>query len=1035
MRRQHSRQTRLSATGCLVGMAFMLSSLAAGAEWWDQSWHFKSPVEVEVGAAGFTAEYQANFSLLAEVAGQAGAFDENSVRVVSAGNEIPFVFVKSYGYDAAASAVGRLKWVVEPAQAGETKRRYDVYFDLVENGPKPARAYPDLEKASKPRVNLFPNSGFDVRADGEAQGWQRYGAGYEFDGRVGRASAPSVRCENRSAKDHRGVACPLELNHRTPRPVLVSGWSKAENVSGRRDRNYSIYVDITYDDGSKLWAQTAEFSTGTHDWERSERWIQPKKPIKTLRTHALFRGHTGVVWFDDLSIEVLEPEDPPALATVECLGERGRAAPPLYSLSAADGLKLGLVRGSGRVGQVAVGGRDATHAPSSVFSGFFVRDVANRSDFVPLRGELRAQDGRMRQTSNLPGLGIELQATYEAKDTHVEVAGEVVDTSGKDRAVTLEYRLPIDAVGWQWGENVLSARAIETNAVCSNTLYPFSTIDNGEAGIALGIPMDMPCVFGLDYDSRGALRTSLLRFDFGLTQDTAKFPGRARFRFVVFAFSVPKVGQRSAHTAWGFRSALKKWYTIFPEFFVKRVEHEGIWLWGAGDLSKRIPDLDDFGFGFDEGPMCPVKFDNEHGIHTFANTCQPMQHWAYLGEYDEEPDLSPQQAAAIAQAAAEKNPKRAEAYRILVNAGIHDKDGHYLGGYIHNDVWEAFGGTGRRWSMPMWVNGDPELPRPNMALSKMDMFRRRQPRPVATHGRIDGAYIDNVFWTLLSNYRRDHFKHSDLPLTFDRRTLQVVQPVSWGLFELVKFVADQLHSEGKLTMGNIVVRAYNFMGPLFDVGGQEMSWRGGDQFADFGGMGLIRSLAHRRAFMYQKPIPMLVSGSIYPFPKEAMEHYMKLCMFWGVFPGTDYAAPKKEGGRWAYWLEPSAYERDRPLFKRYVPIIRSIAAAGWEPLTHAWVEPPSAEVWIERFGYWPKGNLHFTVRNEGETEAAVRLVIDGRALSVPADQAAGVLARELVSGKSMAASAKPEAGALALPLRISRKDTIVVSLRSTAQQR
>ena len=55
-----------------------------------------------------------------------------------------------------------------------------------------------------------------------------------------------------------------------------------------------------------------------------------------------------------------------------------------------------------------------------------------------------------------------------------------------------------------------------------------------------------------------------------------------------------------------------------------------------------------------------------------------------------------------------------------------------------------------------------------------------------------------------------------------------------------------------------------------------------------------------------------------------------------------------------YFKNASLYERDRPLFKRFVPVLRAINAAGWEPLRSAALvggpRPEAGAVFVERFG-------------------------------------------------------------------------------------
>jgi len=87
------------------------------------------------------------------------------------------------------------------------------------------------------------------------------------------------------------------VDQQEPALLAVEGESKALNVTGGRDSNYSLYVDITYQDGTNLWGQVATFKTGTHDWEFSRCVIEPAKPVRSANVHLLFRQHGGTAWF------------------------------------------------------------------------------------------------------------------------------------------------------------------------------------------------------------------------------------------------------------------------------------------------------------------------------------------------------------------------------------------------------------------------------------------------------------------------------------------------------------------------------------------------------------------------------------------------------------------------------------------------------------------------------------------------------------------------------------------------------------------
>src|ERR1041385_7803462 len=124
-----------------------------------------------------------------------------------------------------------------------------------------------VSAAYAPAGGLISDPGFESVRDDRAEGWSPYEKGYQLDETVRHGGARSIRCKNRLG-DGRGAIATVVLDQKSPAPVLFSGWSKAEGVSGLEDNDYSIYVDLEFADGTPLWGQTAPFAAGTHDWQR-----------------------------------------------------------------------------------------------------------------------------------------------------------------------------------------------------------------------------------------------------------------------------------------------------------------------------------------------------------------------------------------------------------------------------------------------------------------------------------------------------------------------------------------------------------------------------------------------------------------------------------------------------------------------------------------------------------------------------------------------------------------------------------------------
>ena len=96
-----------------------------------------------------------------------------------------------------------------------------------------------------------------------------------------------------------------------------------------------------------------------------------------------------------------------------------------------------------------------------------------------------------------------------------------------------------------------------------------------------------------------------------------------------------------------------------------------------------------------------------------------------------------------------------------------------------------------------------------------------------------------------------------------------------------------------------------------------------------------------------------------------------------------------------YWQKPKWYNRDRPLFKKYIPLIRRVAEAGWQPVTNG--ESDNTSIFVERFGLGQTGALFFTLCNGTSAKQRGQLVIDWPALGT----SDAVTGRELISDKPL----------------------------------
>ena len=141
------------------------------------------------------------------------------------------------------------------------------------------------------------------------------------------------------------------------------------------------------------------------------------------------------------------------------------------------------------------------------------------------------------------------------------------------------------------------------------------------------------------------------------------------------------------------------------------------------------------------------------------------------------------------------------------------------------------------------------------------------------------------------------------------------------------------------------------------------------------------------------------------FSNAMVERYMRICLFYGIYPSM-FSADASTG---RYFSDPALYNRDRELFKRYVPLVQVLSKAGWEASSAVWSSDPA--VYVERWGKWP-GALFVTLRNTSDAAASVTLDLDRQALGL-ASSAARV--RSVLLGAPEAALA---GGATAITLEL-----------------
>ena len=137
-------------------------------------------------------------------------------------------------------------------------------------------------------------------------------------------------------------------------------------------------------------------------------------------------------------------------------------------------------------------------------------------------------------------------------------------------------------------------------------------------------------------------------------------------------------------------------------------------------------------------------------------------------------------------------------------------------------------------------------------------------------------------------------------------------------------------------------------------------------------------LMYARAICGAKPFCFLMNTDFNAFTSEMSERYMKRALAYGMYPSFFSANASSDH----YFENPTLYNRDRPLFKKYLPLCIRVGEAGWRPVNRL-LASDSSDVITEQFG-----DRYATVYNLSEKTVRVTL----------ASLAGASAAQELVGG-------------------------------------
>jgi hypothetical protein len=565
---------------------------------------------------------------------------------------------------------------------------------------------------------------------------------------------------------------------------------------------------------------------------------------------------------------------------------------------------------------------------TTLAEGWYVLDVANPDALVPV--------------DNVGTIGLEATCTNEPRGTDLHTELALTDTTGTDRVLSAMYVCPLEAKNWVWLESMRKTAAVASPGEYQATAgvqagrgqmsnWPLATVADGADGRAISLDFTQPAVYRVGYSA--GLNALYIVFDIALTPEKAT----ATLATDVYAFD----------GTWGFRGAFERMFQLQPEAFKDRTGGHGLWV--PFFESTAIPDFEDFNFRFKEGIGGDLVWGNETGKLQTFHYIEPLTFWMAI-----DPEIPRGYDAAMNRLEELKAEGNHEAH-CWENSVYHRPTGRPAGIFV-----DAAWCNGLVWSM----NSAPGLPEPNHFSTIWNEEKCKQYVEVddPLH-RVKGWYIDSIegYITEDLDYNREHFAYMATPTSFDAQTLQPAVFTGLVVYEFTRKLAEELWARDGLTMANTVPGRYCWLAPYLDVLGTETNWHHNGEWVPLSDEGML----YRRALSGDKPYCFLMNSDFSKFTYDMSDRYMKRCVAYGMYPG--YFSPNAFSD--SYFGNPEWYERDRELFKKYVPLCKRAGEAGWKPITHARVDID--KVYVERFG-----EDLLTLFNDTDTEQTITVTLD-----------------------------------------------------------
>lgn len=645
----------------------------------------------------------------------------------------------------------------------------------------------------------------------------------------------------------------------------------------------------------------------------------------------------------------------------------------------AGNMEMELNRANGTVEDVRIGGRQIPLKENRALVS--VRDIKAGKTFYPLLGKIIRSGNRYMLKGEIKELELSATVRFRVRNGILFLDTEFKNLTRSDRALVIATTLDFSGFGFIWQGELYDKVHPDQNVLYGNNLCPISTLVNHSQkwGVTIAIPPNAP-VF---YDTHFENGTFGLHYFIAITPLTKNFPNCANLKAMVY----------SVNPTWGFRSGLQKYYAAFPDYYLPRVKKGGLWFNGhdypypsdiafyqVGAIEKEITDykgsfaksiqswrahdplakIPDPPFG-----IFPYTISGQRQIYGLTDPSLPYDKNDVLysrSDYEKAMSIfdswNPDTTVEFQDARNANSFNSVKQLKgMILNSGIYDSSGEYTIVARHYT----------KRTLTFVLNPNPYLlddsSRITIGKYTLDYYI---PEWLKAMPEVAGIYFDSMGrWGKYLNYRRSQFKYAQYPLSVDREGRAVIPNVN-SLYDLIKSGKELLHKEDKLVLANGVAMS----GAKLPTGVDDYdASRGTSRFfiaslcdvatCESGVRTRMQNMLLYRTFMGRKPYGIVA----YHHPSTLeMEKFFKRGLLTDIFTSMSWSSSN-----------PVDMTNAKVLHQRYLPLMRMLYRAGWEPVTGV---TGLSGVYCERYGNPSKGKTFIVVYNPSDSVKNISLTLD-----------------------------------------------------------